>query len=109
MATPHHCCEQLRAQVEYVCEEHPGAGACPEQLVGFDERFDEYGLWIHSGDDGRAYSWLMITYCPFSGDALPASRRDAWFERLESLGLDDPDAAPDSLRRYGWWELTSET
>jgi hypothetical protein len=96
------CCEQMRAQVEHSCVDHPRRGQCPDQVVGYDERFDEYGIWLRTGEDASASSWLTITFCPWCGADLPPTRRDEWFERVDALGV-DPDDAPPELTTYGWW------
>jgi hypothetical protein len=101
-AGPAHCCAELAAQVGHRCDRHPGPGACPDQLIGYDATFDEYGIWVHDGEEGRASSSVGIQHCPFCGAALPPSRREEWFDRLDALGLES-DEAPDELRRYGWW------
>jgi hypothetical protein len=104
MSEPTHCCELMRAQVEHTCPDHPGRGECPDQVVGYDARFDEYGIWLRTGEEGPAASWLTISHCPWCGATLPESRRDQWFEKLDALGITDSRDAPDTLLRYGWWE-----
>lgn len=45
----------------------------------------------------RSVSWtagssgLLMDYCPFCGQRLPESLRDAWFDRLDELGLEPED------------------
>jgi hypothetical protein len=35
---------------------------------------------------------------------LPESRRDEWFERIESLGLEpDDERIPEELKSGAWW------
>jgi hypothetical protein len=97
------CCEQMRAQVEHTCVDHPRRGQCPHQVVGYDERFDEYGIWVRTGENATANGWLTIGYCPWCGATLPPTRRDEWFDRLDALGIEDSDDAPAELRTYGWW------
>ena len=97
-----HCCEDMRDQVDFRCADHPDAGGCGDYLIGFSPRFNEYGLWIHDGEGGSAFSTIVIRFCPFCGAALPDGRRDQWFDRLEALGV-DPEAAPDAMLVYGWW------
>jgi len=103
MDEPNVCCEQMRAQIEHSCPEHPRVGECPDQLVGYSAKFDEYGIWIHAGEHARAYSWLEIAFCPWCGYALPTSRREQWFERLQVLHL-EPEQAPAEMGHYGWWQ-----
>jgi hypothetical protein len=68
------------------CEEHSNPFDCPDNLIYYNERFDEYGLIIHDGGN----SSLQIDYCPWCGTKLPSSKRDLWFDTLEKLGFDDP-------------------
>lgn len=97
-----HCCENLREQVNYHCDQHPQPGSCSGHLVRYAPEFDEYGLWIHDGENGSAGSSLAIAYCPFCGTSLPGSRRNEWFDLLESRGL-EPEDAPETMLGYGWW------
>lgn len=97
-----HCCPDLRDHVEFRCDVHPEAASCADYLIGYNQTFDEYGLWIHDGADGEPSSWIVIQYCPFCGAKQPPNRRDEWFDRLHALGL-EPEDAPGHLRRYGWW------
>lgn len=97
-----HCCDRMSEQVDFRCDQHPDPGMCGDYLVGYSERFDEYGLWVHDGPAGSASSWIEIRHCPCCGVALPDSRRDEWFDRLEALGV-EPDEAPDAMQSHGWW------
>lgn len=99
---PSHCCERLAECIARRCDEHPEPGRCADDVIGYSEKFDEYGLWIHDGPDGMANSWIGIDHCPFCGRTLPPSRREEWFDRLDARGL-DPETAPDELNRHGWW------
>jgi hypothetical protein len=83
-----HCCAAMDEQVNHTCDGCTSVGGtCPDTLVGFSPKFQEYGIWIHDG--GTA--WVEIAYCPWCGAALPASARDQWFEALTNLGLDPGD------------------
>ena len=68
------------------CEIHDNEFDCPDVLIHYIEKFDEYGIIYHDGGT----SIQVINYCPFCGSKLPASRRDLWFETLAKLGYDDP-------------------
>ena len=35
-------------------------------------------------------SQMIINNCPWCGTKLPESKRDLWFDTLESIGYDDP-------------------
>jgi len=66
------------------CDQHEDAFDCPDTLVWFNAKFQEYGLIIHDG--GR--SVINISFCPWCGRRLPQSQRDRWFEELERRGID---------------------
>ena len=81
-----HCCENMEEQVSYQCGVHSNSFDCPETLIYFCERFDEYGIIIHNGVN----SYSLLKFCPWCGVKLPHSRRDEWFDRLLALGYDNP-------------------
>jgi hypothetical protein len=58
--------------VLFTCSQHPDQFECPDALVYYNARFDEYGLIVH---DGGA-SVVSIEHCPWCGSKLPASNRD---------------------------------
>jgi Domain of unknown function (DUF6980) len=86
----HHCCETMNAQITHHCHRHADIFSYPDALIGYEPRFDQYGIIIH--DRGR--SSLTIHYCPWCGTALPDSRRDRWFVELAALVFDDPMRQP---------------
>lgn len=102
--TVDHCCEALQGAVDVRCERHPEPGECGDYVIGYSEKFDEYGLWIHDGGS----SWITIQYCPFCGARMRPSQRDKWFDRLEQLGLEPEDAPPD-MQGSRWWLGDGET
>jgi len=81
-----HCCESMMAVSSLSCDQHKNEFECPDVLVSYNEKFDEYGLIIRDG--GTAIS--LIKYCPYCGSSLPCSKRDLWFDALEKLGFDNP-------------------
>ncbi|MBU2978787.1 hypothetical protein [Alteromonas sp. C1M14] len=81
-----HCCQEMEKSVTLDCDQHPDIYSCPDVLVRYIPKFDEYGIIIHDG--GSAAS--EIKFCPWCGNTLPESKRDAWFDALEELGFDDP-------------------
>ncbi len=101
---PDHCCK-LGIELSRTCEVHPIPGGCGDYLLAYTPEYDEYGIWVHNGLGGSASSWVTIRFCPFCGSPLPDSRRDEWFNRIESLGV-EPEDAPEALRAYGWWLRT---
>ena len=98
-----HCCEQMRSQLGWSCTEHPSSFDCPDCLVTYIEKFDEYGLIIHDG----GWSFLEINFCPWCGAKLPESKRAEWFTRLEAIGIEsDDDEPPDEFKSGAWWRGT---
>ena len=74
----------------------------PDNIIYYTPRFDEYGIIIH--DQGKSY--IVISYCPWCGRKLPASKRDRWFDELEKMGIDDPFDAdiPQEYNTDKWWK-----
>ncbi|MBO0469688.1 hypothetical protein JZO66_03955 [Enterococcus sp. DIV0242_7C1] len=72
------------------------------KLIYHDERFDEYGIIIHDG--GQSY--ITITHCPWTGEKLPESKKDQWFDELEKLGFEDPiseyEEIPEEYKSAKW-------
>lgn len=93
------CCSRMSDMLQARGEHDPFAD--PDVLVHYDPKFDEYGLVIHDGGS----STVGIEYCPWCGRRLPESRRDAWYDRLEAMGLDpaDEDEVPDEYKSATWY------
>ncbi|WCN11487.1 hypothetical protein GV055_19035 [Marinomonas mediterranea] len=70
---------------EFHCEEHPDPKDCHDATIQYDEVFDEYSI-----PHGDGISQMTINNCPWCGTKLPDSKRDLWFDTLESIGYDDP-------------------
>lgn len=96
-----HCCETMTQQVNSKCEKHSNPFDCPDNLIYYNNKFDEYGLIIHDGGS----SSLHIDYCPWCGKNLPNSKRDLWFDTLEQLGFDEPfeQDIPKKFRSDEWY------
>jgi hypothetical protein len=100
MEQPRHCCDDMNDAVTSSCADHPDRYDCADALIDYSPKFDEYGLIIHDGGT----SSRQICFCPFCGAALPASKRDQWFEALEARGIDpDGSSVPDSFESDRWW------
>ena len=67
-----HCCDEMRTQVEQKCDVHPDPFNCPDNLVYYSARFNEYGLIVHDGGS----SVIRIRFCPWCGARLPESTRE---------------------------------
>ncbi len=70
--TRNHCCEMMSAQIAHRCEQHADIFDCPDVLIVYRSKFDEYGIIIHDGGS----SSITIHYCPWCGTTLPDSKRD---------------------------------
>ncbi|WP_338058069.1 DUF6980 family protein [Streptomyces cavernae] len=89
----------MTSQVNRHCDLHPDPFGCPDALVVFSQRFQEYGLIIHDG--GTATSGIL--FCPWCGARLPESQRDRWFDELEARGIDpSQDDIPAKYLDAGW-------
>jgi hypothetical protein len=91
----------MNTQITHRCDRHADIFSCPDALIVYEPRFDEYGIIIHDG--GR--SSLAIHYCPWCGTALPDSKRDRWFAELAALGVDDPmtQPIPEAFTTDAWY------
>ena len=102
------CCEDMFNNV--LCTDLEGGciSQYPEdKLIYYSSKFNEYGLPVHDGENGRATSYVLIQHCPWCGKKLPESRREEWFDRLESLGFDSPfddrDNIPAKFKTSEWY------
>ena len=95
------CCDTMRVQLTHECEQHPDPFDCPDVLVVYNAKFDEYGMPIRDGGP----SVMSMQFCPWCGTQLPESKRDLWFNTLAALGFDDPSEQPisDEFRSDEWW------
>ena len=98
---PQHCCETMDYHLGQICPHHDDPYECPDYVISYSEKFDEYGLIIHDGGP----SSYRIQFCPFCGLKLPESKRDQWFNELEGLGFDNPfnDGIPEKYKSSEWY------
>ncbi|GAA3293073.1 hypothetical protein Dvina_43700 [Dactylosporangium vinaceum] len=90
----------MRAQLEREPDDDLDPWDDPDVVVVYMPRFDEYGLPIRDGGT----SMVVIGYCPWCGARLPESRRDAWFDEMDRLGLDPwEDELPEEFQTDAWW------
>ncbi|WP_375345236.1 hypothetical protein ACEWPB_14270 [Priestia megaterium] len=61
-----YCCEDMKYHANFNCDIHKDPFECPDKLILFDKRDDEYGLIIHDG--GTAV--IGILFCPWCGKKL---------------------------------------
>lgn len=73
-----------------------------DRPISYFEKFDEYGIIIDDGTD----SHIIISYCPWCGSKLPGSKRDEWFDQIESLGYEDPsdERIPLKYKTSAWYK-----
>jgi hypothetical protein len=102
MAVLKYCCTALQKRIEQRCDVHKDVFDCPDNLICYIDKIDEYGLIIHDGGS----SYICISYCPFCGSKLPDSKRDMWFDTLEELGFDSPlfQDIPKEFQTDEWWK-----
>jgi len=68
--------------------------------VEYDEVFREYSI----SECGDSSIMQLFSYCPWCGTRLPMSLRDAWFDRLDDLGLEPGDSGiPENMTSSQWW------
>ena len=95
-----HCCERMKIELARDCGPGVSRSSCPDALIAYGAKFDEYGIVVH---DGGA-SAVAIHYCPWCGQRLPASKRDHWFDELEALGVDPlRGPIPAEYETDLWW------
>lgn len=93
-------CVHIGDQITHTCDQHPDPHDCPDILVVYFPRFDEYSIPIRDGGTSSS----TIRFCPWCGVELPESKRDRWFEELEGLGYNDPveQDIPDKYVTDAW-------
>ena len=90
----------MKSAVGSECARPADRSECPDALVSYSAKFDEYGIIVHDGGS----SSISIDYCPWCGSKLPESQRDRWFDELEKLGIADPskEKIPEIYRDGRW-------
>ena len=71
MSDRQHCCERLEESLKLDCSQHKDVFECPDSLVHYSGRSNEYGLIVHDGGT----SYIVIRDCPWCGAKLPESGR----------------------------------
>lgn len=88
MTEPPHLCEDMARNL-----------ADERVPIVYLPRFREYGLKVAGSS-----AIQEIAFCPWDGERLPGSLRDALFDRLAELGLEPDDLdLPPELRTDAWW------
>ena len=82
------------------CDEMTRFAADENVAVVYRPKFREHGILYLDGGTSKQ----SIYYCPWCGKKLPDSLRNAWFDRLEELGIDpDEDSIPEEFQSDAWW------
>lgn len=99
-----HCCDGMDLALAQACVEHSDTLECPDALIAYNGKFDEYGVIIRDG--GTSVS--VINFCPYCGTKLPESKRDLWFDTLGEMGFDDPaeQDIPTSFQTGEWYSAS---
>jgi len=94
-------CVHIAYRVTFECSEHDDPWDCPDCVLVYSGKFDEYGIPVRDGGP----SMISIQFCPWCGVELPRSRRDQWFETLAALGYRDPEDEniPEAFQSEEWW------
>lgn len=89
----------------HCCGEMESAVADLTIPLVFTANFREFGVRILDGGT----STLHIGYCPWCGQKLPASLRNSWFDKLESLGIDPyGNSVPAEWSDESWYSSRTE-
>jgi hypothetical protein len=98
-----YCCDEMTHWVTQTCSQHIDPWDCPDMVIVYSPHWNEFGLPIHDGGASK----VTIFYCPFCGVRLPESKRDLWFENLETLGISPlEDDIPEKFRSDAWWRVS---
>ena len=90
MRAPLFCCDRLRLAV-----------TSDDVPVVYEPKYREFGVRVLDGGT----SYIELLYCPWSGDKLPSSLRERWFEELERRGIDPgADVVPEEFCDSRWYE-----
>jgi hypothetical protein len=81
-----YCCERMSQEVSRTCADHNDPFECPDCIIFYSAKFDEYGIIVHDGGSNT----ILVQYCPWCGSGLPTSKRDVWLDTLADIGFDDP-------------------
>ncbi len=95
-----HCCSAMKQALAHDCDQHATPFDCADTALVYNEPFDEYGIPVRDGGE----SYLIVTHCPWCGGKLPGSRREAWFDAIDALGLGDAhfDMIPQKFLTSAW-------
>ena len=95
-------CVHMAFYATFRCETHGDPWECPEDVIVYSPRIDEYGIPMRDG--GKSVTG--ISHCPWCGVMLPVSKREAYLAALRKLGVDPAlfnDEIPDAYQTDEWW------
>lgn len=95
-----HCCISMTQALEHTCQQHETPFDCPDTVLVYNEPFDEYGIPVRDGGE----TYVIVTHCPWCGTKLPDSKREAWFDKIDKLGLIDATetSIPEKFLTAAW-------
>lgn len=94
-------CSHMAYHVTFKCDEHDDPWQCPDYIIVYTPKFNEYGIPVRDGGASN----IVISHCPWCGIKLPESLNDRWFDELEKFGYDDPweQDIPENFKSDKWW------
>lgn len=60
------CCEYMDYHANFKCDIHKNPYDCPDNIIIFYEKSNDYGIIIHDGGSSR----IEINFCPWCGKKL---------------------------------------
>jgi hypothetical protein len=79
-------CVHIAYHVTYECSQHDSAWDCPDRVLVYDERLEEYGLPIRDGGS----SSIGIDFCPWCGlelnKVIQSRHHRPWIARGSECG-----------------------
>ena len=94
------CCDRMKEELERTCSHGHTREECPDVVIVYIAKFDEYGLPVRDGGSSK----VSIQFCPWCGQRLPESKRDRWFDELEARGIDPlGDSVPSEYQTDAWY------
>ncbi|MCY8235342.1 DUF6980 family protein [Priestia endophytica] len=61
-----HCCDDMEYHANFKCDIHKTPFECPDHLILFDDKHNDYGLIVHDGGS----STIEMYFCPWCGKKL---------------------------------------
>lgn len=99
-----HCCAGMDAQANFVCSDHEDLWDCSHVFVYYSSTWNEYAIENLTRTDNG-----ILDYCPYCGTKLPESRRGAWFDLAEPLGLTPLlGEVPKEYLGFNWLRLSPD-